>query len=145
MARPFTLRAPNRKDEAAMQKHCVTMLRAYLPNEIWWSAGLSGLRLPPHIAAEAKRMGMQRGDSDLHFVFPDGITRYAEAKTPQGVLTPEQKRVLAMVGVERFIVFRSWPELQAAVTGWMGPFGLRWLTDTESLRRLKASSVTRAA
>ena len=32
-------------------------------------------------------------------------------------------------------VCRSWPEVRGQLTAWMGPYGLRWLTDTESFKR----------
>jgi hypothetical protein len=141
--RPFALKSRNRSPEADGQKYLVTMLRAYLPDQVWWCAGLSGLRLPPHIAAEAKRMGMEKGDYDLKFLFPDGVTRYVEVKSVDGVLTPEQKRVRELAGEANVAVVRiytlnlpqSWRELKRALDVWMAPLGLDWLNERESLQR----------
>lgn len=142
MSRPFMLRAQRRTPEEDLQRQVATMLRAYLPDAVWWSASLSGVKLSPGIAAKAKAAGMQRGAPDISYVWPDGETTYTELKAGRGVLTPEQKTLAATLG-SRFAVCRSWLEVKAAVSGWMEPFGLRWLTERESLRR--ASTVTRAA
>lgn len=140
----FKLRRKNRSDESDGQKHVVRKLRAYLPARIWWTVSLSGIRLPPHIAAEAKRMGMERGAPDFSFVFPDGVTRYIDLKTEQGSLTLEQRQLRRRVGEDDFAVchvyatapHRTWAEFKAVLDRWMEPYeGLTWLTDAESVAR----------
>lgn len=134
----FRLRAPHGNAEAAFQRQVVGLLRAYLPDEIWWSASLSGVQLSAPIAARAKAAGMQRGAPDLSFVLPDGTTVYIELKAPGGSLTPEQK-ALGETLSDSFAVCRTWPEVRTALRGWMAPHGLRFLTNTESVRRHAAA------
>lgn len=143
MGAPFKLKPKNRKDEADGQVHVVKMLRAYLPDEVWWSVSLSGVCLPMHIAVSAKRAGMQKGAPDFSFIFRDGVTRYVEMKTLEGALTPEQQTVERLVGRHNFKVCRAYPgnhgqtwrEFKRALTDWMAPLGIAWLTGAESLRR----------
>ena len=130
----YAQRAPNARIEAPIQERIAAMLRAYLPDEIWWSASLSGVKLTPRGAADAKKAGMQKGAPDLSFIFPDGSTRYLEVKGPDGVLTPEQRQLATVLG-DRMAVVRSWPEARAALDVWMAGHGLRFLTDTESYQR----------
>lgn len=134
MARPFTLKNRPGRPEQAIQERVAAMLRAYLPDEIWWTASLSGVTLPMHVAVSAKKAGMNRGAPDLSFVWPDGETTYLEVKAPDGVLSTEQAR-LARILVRKMRVCRSWEEAREALEIWMAPHGLRFLTDTESLRR----------
>lgn len=142
MTRAFALRAPRQTPEEDLQKRVATMLRAYLPDSVWWSASLSGVKLSPGIAAKAKAAGMQRGAPDISYVWPDGVTTYTELKAGIGVLTPEQKALAEVLGA-RMVICRSWADVKAALSVWMAPFGLQWLTERESLRR--ASTVRRAA
>jgi len=134
MSRPFALTTQRGSPEALIQKRVVAMLRAYMPDEVFWTASLSGVRLAPAVAAQAKAAGMNRGAPDLSFVWPDGLTTYLEIKAPGGELTPEQAR-LARTLVNRMRVCRSWEQARAALEVWMAPYGLRFLTDTESFRR----------
>lgn len=134
MSRPFNLRAPRQSYEQPIQEKVAAMLWAYLPDAVWWTCSLSGVRLTPAMAGAAKRAGMNKGAPDLSFIWPDGRTTYVEVKGPDGVLTPEQKRLKATLG-DDMVVCRSWPEVRAAVSPWLERHGLRWLTDTESVRR----------
>jgi hypothetical protein len=141
--RPFTLKSRRRSREADGQKFVVQQLRSYLPDEVWWTVSLSGIRLPPHIAAEAKRLGMQKGAPDFSFVFPDGLTRYVDLKTTTGSLTPEQAALQAVVGEESFKVVtvyslaldKTWREFRAALAPWMAANGLSLLSEAEALKR----------
>lgn len=142
-ARAFTLKRQNRSDEADGQVLIVERLRAYLPDEVWWTVSLSGIRLPLQVAVKAKKMGMQKGAPDFSFVLRDGGTRYIDLKTVDGDLTPEQKRLRQMVGAHNFKVTRvypdnprkTWWEFKGALDYWMAPLGIAWLTDTESYQR----------
>lgn len=138
MTRAFALRAPRQNLEAALQRHVAAMLRAYLPDDIWWTASLSGVPLTAGVAGKAKAAGMQRGAPDLSFVWPDGTTTYCELKADTGSLTPEQKRLAETLG-DRFVICRSWVAVRAALEAWMTPLGLQFLTDTESVRRGRAA------
>jgi hypothetical protein len=117
-----------------MQERVAAMLRAYLPSEVWFTASLSGVTLSPGVAAAAKRAGMSRGAPDLSFVWPDGETTYCEIKAEDGTLSVEQKFLALRLG-ECMAVCRSWAEVRAALEPWLDRYGLRWLTDTESVRR----------
>jgi hypothetical protein len=143
MSKPFILSPRRKNDEADGQRHVVKMLRAYVPDGVWWSASISGVKLPPHTAAEAKRMGMERGMPDFIFIFRDGVSRFVEMKTLAGSLTPEQQHVERLVGRHNFKVCRTYPgnhaltwgEFKTALTAWMAPLGVDWLTERESLQR----------
>lgn len=130
----FRLRAQGRGEEAAIQERVAAMLRAYMPTEVWWTASLSGVPLSPPVAAAAKRAGMQKGAPDLSFIFPDGRSRYIELKTPTGTLTPEQAMLQERLG-PRMAVCRSWPEVRDVLIVWLRSYGLRLLTDKESVMR----------
>lgn len=133
MSRPFVLRQAHGTPEAAFQRQVVALLRAYLPDEVWWTASLSGVSLSAAAAGRAKAAGMRKGAPDLSFVLPDGATVYVELKAPSGTLTPEQKALGETLG-DAFVVCRSWPEVKAAMERWMAPHGLRFLTDAECVR-----------
>lgn len=135
MARPFTLKNKPGRPEQAIQERVAAMLRAYLPDEVWWTASLSGVRLSPAVAGQAKAAGLERGCPDLMFIFlGDGSVRFIEVKAEGGQLTPEQARLARALGA-RFAVARDWPGAKATLERWMGDLGLRFLTDTESLQR----------
>lgn len=128
------LRAQSRGIEAAIQKNVASMLRAYLPASVWWTASLSGVPLTPAVAAAAKAAGMEKGAPDLSLIFPDGRTKYIELKAPGGVLTPEQAMLSERLGA-RMAVCHSWPEVRAVLETWLRHYGLRLLTDGESVAR----------
>lgn len=131
---PFKLKRPRQQPETLLQRHVATMLRAYLPDQVWWSCSLSGVPLSPGGASAAKAMGMNKGAPDLSFIWPDGWTTYLELKAENGVLTPEQAMLSTRLE-SAFRVARSWDEASAALSEWMTPYGLRFLTERESLVR----------
>ena len=145
----FRLTPKREAPEYEAQKHCVTMLRAYMPDletaNVWWGASLSGVPLSPHLAGTAKKAGLQRGALDVGFIFPDGRSKYIEMKditspgiNPYTLLTAEQAIVAQMLGPTRFAICASWDRLhpmKPVVASWLAQYGLRLLTDTESVRR----------
>jgi hypothetical protein len=133
----LVLKNHNAMPEAEIQRHVVSMLRAYLPTGVWFTASLSGVKLTPAIAGQAKAAGMERGAPDLSFIFPDGVTRYIEMKAPGCFFTNEQAALKRVLG-DDMMVARSWADVKAVLTGWMAPYGLTWLTERESLERLAA-------
>jgi hypothetical protein len=136
--RPWALRAPNLKLESELQLHVVRQLRMYLPDDVWFTVSLSGLRLPPQVAARAKAAGMEKGAPDLSFIFPDGVTRYIELKQPKGVLSPEQARLALVLGPKRFAVCRAWPEVREVLSSWMEAQDLAFLDESAAVRRALA-------
>lgn len=134
MSAPFRLRARNRSPEADLQAAVATELRAYLPDGVWFTCSLSGIRLSPSVAAAAKRAGMEKGAPDLSFIWPDGQTSYIELKAQAGSLTVEQERLQGTLG-ELFSLCRSVREVRAALAPWLIANGLRWLSDGESVKR----------
>lgn len=128
------LRADRQQTEAVLQKQVVKQLRANLPSEVWKTASLSGVTLTAAIAGQAKAAGMEKGAPDLSFIWPDGDTTYIELKSATGTLTPEQKALAVTLG-PRLSVCRSWQAVKDALTPRLASYGLRWLTDTESVRR----------
>lgn len=136
VGKSFSLSSGHGTYESNIQKRVAAMLRAYLPDEVWWTASLSGIPLAAPAAARAKEHGMQRGAPDLSFIFPDGRTRYIELKAAKGTLTPEQRAlhdILQPVGC--FAICRSWEEVRGILKMWLAFYGLRLLTDTESYQR----------
>jgi hypothetical protein len=130
----FRLQPSRRRAEAEIQRRIAAMLRAYLPGEVWWTASLSGVALPPALIARAKAAGLERGAPDLSFVWPGGVTTYIEVKAAAGRLSREQRRLAAMLGA-RFALVRSPAEAREALTGWMAQEGLGWLSEPEALAR----------
>lgn len=135
--RPWGLRAPNLKLESELQLRVVQQLRMYLPDEVWFTVSLSGLRLPPQVARRAKKAGMERGAPDLSFIFPGGITHYIELKAPGGTMTTEQKRLAEVLGW-RFAVCHSWAEVRDVLTDWMRTHELTFLDESAAVRRALA-------
>lgn len=124
----------NAAPEAALQRQVVAHLRMYLPSEVWWTASLSGIKLPIQAAARAKAHGVNRGALDLSFIWPDGISTYIELKSRRGRLTPEQA-MLADRLKSRMATCWTLADVRIALEDWMAAHGLRWLTDTEAYRR----------
>lgn len=137
MSRPFTLRSNRQSPEAVLQRRVVTFLRAYLPDEVWWTASLSGVKLTMQIAVQAKAAGMNKGAPDLSFVWPDGSTTYIELKAAGGTLTPEQRQLWDTLG-DRMTVCRTWPEVRTSLHVWMQRHGLTWLSDADAWKREKS-------
>lgn len=134
MTKGFRLRAPNQRPESHIQVEIAAKLRAYLPDQIWFTASLSGVPLSAAVAGAAKRAGMQKGAPDLSFIFPDGKTRYIENKAVGGPLTPEQAALQKVLG-RRMAVCHSWTEVRDTLSAWLALYGLRLLTDKESVER----------
>ena len=130
--------------EQRLQAEVASKLRFHLPDEIWWSASMSGSLRSPHLQRKAKAMGLNRGAPDLSFIFPDGVTRYVELKAAKGRPTPEQARLVQTLSVN-IAVCRSWQDVESALSAWMAPYGLRFLTDSEGYRRAAQRYVEKAA
>lgn len=133
-AQRFRLKAKPRRPEADLQRDVAAKLRAYLPWSVWWTASLSGIRLTPRMASEAKRAGSNRGAPDLSFIWPDGKTTYIELKAEDGELSAEQKALARTLGPS-MRVCRSWPEVEGAINAWMCAYDLKFLTDGEAVQR----------
>lgn len=76
--------------EAQLQMAVKQYLVYALPEDIYWTASLTGVHLGMQARVRAKAMGIRRGFPDLCFLFPDGVTRYIELKAGAG-LSPEQR------------------------------------------------------
>lgn len=85
------MRKPRANPEARLQIDVKQYLTLCLPDDIKWTASLTGTHLSIRAATRAKAMGVRRGWPDLSFLFPDGVTRFIELKTATGSLSPEQR------------------------------------------------------
>ena len=85
------MRKPRANPEARLQIDVKQYLTLCLPDDIKWTASLTGTHLSIRAATRAKAMGVRRGWPDLSFLFPDGVTRFIELKTATGSLSAEQR------------------------------------------------------
>lgn len=105
--------------EAKLQISVKQYLSYCLPDDILWTASLTGVHLSMQARTKAKAMGVRRGFPDLMFLFPDGVTRYIELKTATGSLSPEQREFRDRAkpyGV--WALCRSLDEVIAALRSW---------------------------
>lgn len=118
-------RAPrkNANPEHKLQVQVRQYLMTALPPSIEWTANAAGVRVSIHAAKKMKAAGVRRGWPDLQFLFPDGVTRFVELKTPTGSLSPEQRdfrdRCLRIrPPVDIWALARSVEDVAAALAGW---------------------------
>lgn len=117
--------------EARLQMDVKTYLGWCLPSSIIWTANAAGVTLGKtkearlRQGAKSKAMGVQKGWSDLQFLFPDGVTRFIELKTDVGTLRPEQRdfrdRCYAAertLGFPIWSVCRSLEEVDSVLRSW---------------------------
>ncbi len=134
-AKPFKLRAPQRRDEQLIQETAVRRLDLYLPEQVVFCGSINGMKLEPKYLPRLKAMGVRKGFLDLQFIcLLNGERLDIEVKTAMGEPTPEQAAILAALG-DKAAICRSADEIISAVAAWMAPFGLRMLTDSEAVRR----------
>jgi hypothetical protein len=109
--------------EGQLQKSVKQHLSVCLPPSIIWTASLAGHgKLSMNARNKAKAMGLKPGWPDLQFLFPGGVTRYIELKSPTGRLSPEQQDFQART--ERHGVWalcRSVEEVDAQLRAWGAP------------------------
>lgn len=114
--------APRRKNgspEHSLQMAVKEFLTFTLPDTIEWTASATGRKMSIRAAKILRDAGVRRGWPDLQFLFPDGVTRYIELKTPVGSLTPEQRDFrdrCAPHGI--FGVARSVDDVELILSGW---------------------------
>jgi hypothetical protein len=118
-------RAPrkNANPEHKLQVQVRQYLMTALPPSIEWTANAAGVRVSIHAAKKMKAAGVRRGWPDIQFLFPDGVTRFVELKTPTGSLRPEQRdfrdRCLNIrPPVDIWALCRSVEDVAAALAGW---------------------------
>lgn len=105
--------------EARLQIAVKQYLGWCLPDDILWTASLTGVHLSMRARTKAKAMGIKRGFPDLQFLFADGVTRYIELKSDVGVLSAEQKAFrdrAAPKGI--WALCRSVDEVADVLRGW---------------------------
>lgn len=110
--------------EARLQTAVKEYLGWCLPPSIFWTASLTGTHLTMQAAARAKAMGVRRGLPDLVFVFPDGVSRWIELKTPTGSLSPEQRVFRDLCrdsGRDIWALARTVEEVAETLTRWGAP------------------------
>lgn len=123
----------NKQPEANLQASVVQYLERALPPEagVWWSASMSGVRLPSARAkANAHAQGLRRGMFDLCFVplkGPNaGETYWLELKADKGKLTDEQEALMnVMFPAGRGAEARSIDQVCAALVFWGFPIRCR--------------------
>ena len=109
--------------EANLQASVVQYLERALPPEagVWWSASMSGVRLPSARAtARAKAQGLRKGMPDLCFIplrGPNaGEAYWIELKADKGKLTDEQAALMnVMFPAGRGAEARSIDQVAAAL------------------------------
>lgn len=117
--RPGSLKPKTTREtpEAHLQSAVVKFLNLALPSDIFWWPSFAGGRRSMRAQADAKAMGMRRGEPDLKFVLPDDRTVWIELKSDVGVLTVEQK-AFGRAHPKVFAVCRTVNDVAAALTGW---------------------------
>lgn len=131
----YRLKPSNRRDEAELQERVVATLDAYLPDQVRFFGSPNGLKLHPKYLGRLRKIGVRRGCPDLTFCcLLNGEWWAIELKAGANGLTPEQREIAEAMG-DRFAVCRSWEAARSTLEAWMAPHGLRFLTDTESVRR----------
>lgn len=119
-ARPKTHDDP----ELRLQVQLVKMLEAALPDDYAFTANAAGVRVPMGVAVKMKAAGVRRGWPDIQILFPTAVTRYAEVKTPEGVLSKEQKDfrdACHASGRDIWDLWRSPEDLWAGLERWKVP------------------------
>lgn len=122
-----------KQPEANLQASVVQYLERALPPEagVWWSASMSGVRLPSARAkARAKEQGLRRGMFDLCLIplrGPNaGETYWLELKSDEGSLTEEQERLMnVLFPAGRGAEARSIDQVCAALVAWGFPLRAR--------------------
>ena len=116
----------NRAEEI-LQAACVAYLRCSLTGGFWFRAGLEGVRLAPHVAAQARRAGMEPGWPDLQIVGPMRFCGFIELKRPKETPLPGLVKARPAGRLSQTqLVKREWLE----VCGW--PYAVA--RDLEELR-----------
>lgn len=116
----------NKSPEADFQKAVVAYLERALPSEtgVWWSASMSGVKLPSAKAkGQARDQGLRRGMFDICLIptrGPDaGQTFWLELKSATGSLTPEQTKLMnVLFPAGRGASARTLEHVCAALTAW---------------------------
>lgn len=113
------------RPEHDLQCGWVKCLHEVLPPEVVFTASAAGVYLTPKVRRDMKDAGLMPDWADLQFLFPDGITRYVEAKTPTGDLEPGQRKFRdRLEPFGRWALARCWDDLEAALAGWCAECGL---------------------
>jgi hypothetical protein len=147
--KPFHLTAPKRRSgpEAAITMQIASGLRAHMPTAIRWTHFPAGEARDERTGAKLKAMGLNRGWPDFIGFMPDAKFWAIEVKADKGRLTLEQgdmrDAIRACGGL--FGVARSWVDAREILEGWLAPYGLRLLTDSESARRSYRAPVSQTA
>lgn len=113
-------RTPRQNPELALQIAVARFLSLALPTDVEWTASLSGAHLGPAQRSKMKASGLRPGFPDLMMIFRRR-TYYIELKAEKGVLSSDQKRVLAALHPDCWAVCRSLDEVVAALTRWGVP------------------------
>lgn len=117
---------PKRRDlEGPVQAAIVQFLDLALdPSETFWSATLNGVKVTPKVRARLRSQGLRPGLFDIIIVplanHPRiGTTFHAEVKSHDGLLTKEQKAIMAVLQPMGFAALvRSADDMQDALLSW---------------------------
>jgi len=105
--------------EQELQEGWVVCIREILPPEVKFTASAAGVPLTPKVRSDLKAAGLEPGWPDLQFLFPDGITRYIEDKTPVGSLRPAQRAFRDACGDrDIWALARTWSDIETALARW---------------------------
>lgn len=120
-----TRRRRRKGPEQELQEGWVVCIREILPEEVKFTASAAGVPLTPKVRSDLKAAGLEPGWPDLQFLFPDGVTRYIEDKTPQGSLSRPQREFRdACQGHDIWALARTWADIENALAHWCWLNGL---------------------
>ncbi len=125
-------RAPRTNPEHALQVQVAQYLRFCLPPEIEWTSSLAGAYLGPSQRSKMKASGLRPGWPDIQLCIRRRI-HFIELKSDAGVLSVDQKRVLAALHPDAWRVCRNLDEVVRALVDW--GVHLRALPDAALVRR----------
>lgn len=115
-----------RRPEQSLHIASAKFMRHALPPQIiWFHCANGGKRTKPE-ASLFKAMGVLPGVPDLVFVMPNGQTAFIELKAPGGTLSNEQIEFQRRARANgcAYAICRSFDEVEATVTRWVGAYGL---------------------
>jgi hypothetical protein len=115
---------PHDDPEHRLQVGVATYFRFAMPDNYIWTACPAGMRGSLYQGVKAKAAGLNPGWPDLQILFPTAVTRYIELKSPDGRLTPDQRRFhdfCAATGRDIWALCRTVEDVEATCLRWNIP------------------------
>jgi len=113
--------------EERLQQSIAQLLEYVLPEEVVWTASLSGAQLGVQQRKKARATGLRRGCPDLVIVVPRKGPFWIEVKSETGMMSADQRRWRSAIGEARFCLARSVQDVEQALARWGIPtLPYRW-------------------